>query len=138
MQRSRLRADNRKWLLSKTLPRIYGDKVAVEATGRDGAPLIPEGSSNRELARAILDVLRESRLEERTIDIDPDDEIGEALPATPSNSAPGVALDFASGALPYSPSEGPHRLAAAPAVAPTVPAGAPRVRKFNPLSGRLE
>jgi hypothetical protein len=32
--RSRLRADTRKWLLSKALPKIYGDKVAL--TGEDG------------------------------------------------------------------------------------------------------
>ena len=31
VQRSRLRLDTRKWLLSKALPKIYGDKVSVEA-----------------------------------------------------------------------------------------------------------
>lgn len=35
--RSRLRVDTRKWMLSKVLPKIYGDKVAV--TGGDGGPL---------------------------------------------------------------------------------------------------
>ena len=29
VQRSRLRVDTRKWLLSKALPKIYGDKVQV-------------------------------------------------------------------------------------------------------------
>jgi Bacteriophage Sf6, terminase small subunit-like len=37
VQRSRLRVDSRKWLMSKMLPRKYGDKVAV--TGSDGGPL---------------------------------------------------------------------------------------------------
>lgn len=32
--RSRLRLDTRKWLLSKALPKVYGDKLAV--TGADG------------------------------------------------------------------------------------------------------
>ena len=30
IQRSRLRLDTRKWLLSKALPKIYGDKLPVE------------------------------------------------------------------------------------------------------------
>lgn len=34
MNRSRLRVDTRKWFLSKVLPKIYGDKIAV--TGADG------------------------------------------------------------------------------------------------------
>lgn len=33
MQRSRLRVDTRKWLLSKALPKVYGDKVALEHSG---------------------------------------------------------------------------------------------------------
>lgn len=32
IQRSRLRVDSRKWLLSKALPKIYGDKIEVEQT----------------------------------------------------------------------------------------------------------
>ena len=31
IQRSRLRLDTRKWLLSKALPKIYGDKSPVES-----------------------------------------------------------------------------------------------------------
>lgn len=34
IQRSRLRVDTRKWLLSKVLPKVYGEKVAL--TGSDG------------------------------------------------------------------------------------------------------
>ena len=37
IQRSRLRVDTRKWLLSKALPKMYGDKVAV--TGAEGGPV---------------------------------------------------------------------------------------------------
>jgi len=37
VQRSRLRIETRKWILSKALPKIYGDKVAV--TDSDGGKL---------------------------------------------------------------------------------------------------
>lgn len=36
-QRSRLRVDSRKWIVSKMMPRLYGDKV--EHTGPEGGPL---------------------------------------------------------------------------------------------------
>lgn len=39
IQRSRLRVDTRKWYLSKLAPKRYGDKLAMEHTGEDGAPL---------------------------------------------------------------------------------------------------
>ena len=35
MQRSRLRVDTRKWLLSKMLPKVYGEKVEID-TPADG------------------------------------------------------------------------------------------------------
>jgi hypothetical protein len=38
--RSRLKLDTRKWLLSKALPKIYGDKVAL--TGADGGAVKTE------------------------------------------------------------------------------------------------
>jgi hypothetical protein len=41
-QRDRLRIDARKWVVSKMLPKKYGDKVTQELTGADGAKLIPE------------------------------------------------------------------------------------------------
>lgn len=37
--RSRLRVDSRKWLASKLLPKIYGDKVQQEHTGPGGGPI---------------------------------------------------------------------------------------------------
>jgi hypothetical protein len=42
VNRDRLRVDTRKWLLSKALPKIYGDKLTAELTGKDGAPLEPQ------------------------------------------------------------------------------------------------
>lgn len=37
VQRSRLRVDSRKWLLSKLKPGVYGDKLQQEISGPDGA-----------------------------------------------------------------------------------------------------
>ncbi len=56
IQRSRLRVDARKWMAGKLRPKKYGDKVAVEATGKDGAPLIPE-RNDRDAARAVALIL---------------------------------------------------------------------------------
>lgn len=39
VQRSRLRADTRKWLLSKLLPKQFGERHKHEHTGADGEPL---------------------------------------------------------------------------------------------------
>ena len=39
LQRSRLRVDTRKWLLSKMVPKKYGDKVTNEHTGPEGGPV---------------------------------------------------------------------------------------------------
>lgn len=52
--RSRLRVDSRKWLASKLLPKKYGDRTAIEHTGRDGKDLIPADTSPRDLAKALL------------------------------------------------------------------------------------
>jgi hypothetical protein len=41
INRSRLRVDTRKWLLSKVLPKVYGDRQQHEISGKDGIPLIP-------------------------------------------------------------------------------------------------
>src|SRR3990167_2857553 len=57
VQRSRLRVDTRKWLLSKALPKIYGDKAAMELTGKDGDALIPDSTSEFDKARLIAHVL---------------------------------------------------------------------------------
>jgi hypothetical protein len=56
IQRSKLRSDNRKWLLSKLKPERYGDRM--EHVGAGGSPLIPERSSDStRLAEALLTVL---------------------------------------------------------------------------------
>lgn len=35
----RVQIDTRKWVLSKMLPKVYGDKVTTEHTGADGGPI---------------------------------------------------------------------------------------------------
>ena len=37
--RSRLRVDARKWIASKLKPKVYGEKIHQELTGKDGAPV---------------------------------------------------------------------------------------------------
>lgn len=39
IQRSKLRVDTRKWLLSKLAPKKYGDRTAMELTGANGGPI---------------------------------------------------------------------------------------------------
>lgn len=41
IQRSRLRVDTRKWLMSKMVPKRYGERTTTELTGAEGAPLVP-------------------------------------------------------------------------------------------------
>lgn len=40
IQRSRLRVDTRKWLLSKLMPKKYGDRVTQEHVGEGGGPVM--------------------------------------------------------------------------------------------------
>lgn len=39
VQRSKLRVDTRKWLMSKMAPKKFGEKVSQEISGADGSPL---------------------------------------------------------------------------------------------------
>lgn len=65
IQRSRLRVDSRKWLLSKLKPERYGERLHQEVTGKDGKDLMPE-VDNRDLARAVLGILRNAKVNEST------------------------------------------------------------------------
>lgn len=57
IQRSRLRVDTRKWLLSKCLPKIFGDRVTTEVTGKDGGPIETKDVSEVEVARKVAFLL---------------------------------------------------------------------------------
>ena len=39
ISRSRLRVDTRKWMLSKMLPKVFGDKAQIEHSGPEGGPV---------------------------------------------------------------------------------------------------
>lgn len=39
VQKQRLQVDTRKWILSKLVPKKYGDKITQEVTGSDGGPV---------------------------------------------------------------------------------------------------
>jgi hypothetical protein len=62
VNRDRLKVDTRKWLLAKALPKIYGDKLTAEVTGKDGAP-IEQPVSMRELARDLAFIFNSGILE---------------------------------------------------------------------------
>ena len=69
-QRSRLRVDTRKWLLSKALPKIYGDKVVQEHVGKDGGPIQTESKIDvsklaPEERSALKDLLSKAVAEEK-------------------------------------------------------------------------
>ena len=63
VQGSRLRVDTRKWLLSRALPKIYGDKLTAEVTGKDGGPIETEEQTSLELARRVAFILETGRRE---------------------------------------------------------------------------
>lgn len=57
--RSRLRVDTRKWVLSKILPKKYGDKIDVTSNGEklnSGTPLVLEDGR---LLKDVIDELKE-------------------------------------------------------------------------------
>jgi hypothetical protein len=59
--RSRLRVDTRKWLLSKCLPKIFGDRITAEHTGPNGSPvpLINSSMTAREAAAAYEQAIKD-------------------------------------------------------------------------------
>ncbi len=57
LNRSRLRVDTRKWLLSKALPKLYGDRITAEHTGKDGGPIQTADVSDVEVARRVAFLL---------------------------------------------------------------------------------
>jgi hypothetical protein len=49
------------WLTNRQRDK-WAERISGEITGKDGAPLIPDASS-RDVARAVLDILREAQVE---------------------------------------------------------------------------
>lgn len=54
--RSRLRVEARKRLVSKLLPKVYGDRVTTEVTGAEGGPVQVEDGSTAKLAALLAKV----------------------------------------------------------------------------------
>ena len=53
VNRDRLRIDTRKWVLARMAPKKYGDKAAVELTGKDEGPLEFRDVTDATRARAL-------------------------------------------------------------------------------------
>ena len=65
IQRSRLRVDTRKWLLSKMAPKRYGDRQHLEMTGAEGGPIEVEWSV-KEICRRIAFAFEKAKHEDET------------------------------------------------------------------------
>lgn len=59
INRSRLRVDTRKWLLSKLAAKKYGDRVSAELSGPNGGPIQTEEVTDTERARRLAFVLQQ-------------------------------------------------------------------------------
>lgn len=56
---TRLQIDTRKWLLSKMLPKVYGEKVTQEHTGADGGPIQMAAVDFKNLSDEELDKMQQ-------------------------------------------------------------------------------
>lgn len=54
IQRSKLRVDTRRWILSKLLPKKYGEKASMELTGADGGAIQFSDSERAAKIQAIM------------------------------------------------------------------------------------
>ena len=62
--RTKLRVETRKWILSKLLPKVFGDRVVHNVSGADDDTPI-EIRDTRDVARAVLGVLEHAQLEHK-------------------------------------------------------------------------
>lgn len=56
---TRLQIDTRKWLLAKMLPKVYGEKVTNEHTGKDGGPIQMAAVDFKNLSDEELDKMQQ-------------------------------------------------------------------------------
>ena len=56
-QVARVAIDAQKWLASKEQPRVFGDKLTTEHTGKDGGPIETKEVSDTEAARRVAYML---------------------------------------------------------------------------------
>lgn len=69
VQRSKLRVDTRKWLLSKLVPKRYGDKTSMELTGANGGPVEINDTQRAARIDAILAAARMRKAEDDVSDL---------------------------------------------------------------------
>lgn len=112
-----------RWLTNKR-PDRWGYRQTHEVTGKDGKDLIPTDASPREVARAVADLLREAAHTRPTRDEEEED-----ADAPRADDDAGAEEHYGEDAAPASSDQG-H-------LAPKA-VEAPRVRRFNPVTGRLE
>jgi hypothetical protein len=56
---TRLQIDTRKWVLAKMLPKVYGEKVQQEHTGKDGGPIQMAAVNFKNLSDEELDKMQQ-------------------------------------------------------------------------------
>jgi hypothetical protein len=56
--RNRLRVDTRKWMLAKMLPKVYGEKITQEVTGKDGGAIQVAAVNLKGLSDAELEQMK--------------------------------------------------------------------------------
>lgn len=61
IQRSRLRVDARKWLMSKSAPKKYGEKITSEIGGIDGKPIEVSAVTDLDRAKALAAMIAKTR-----------------------------------------------------------------------------
>jgi hypothetical protein len=85
IQRSRLRVDARKWMLSKLLPKTFGDKIEHEHGGEVAHRVDITGLSEREKMRRFALFMLEDQAAGVTVD-------GSTMPMPASPSVPDAAV----------------------------------------------
>lgn len=71
VQRSKLRIDTRKWMLSKCLPKVFGERLSTELSGPGGGPIEIVDVNKMALARWIAQQLAMAVSEPAAIDVTP-------------------------------------------------------------------
>ena len=61
VNKQRLQIDSRKWLLSKMLPKKYGDKITTELTGANGGPVEISETDRAAKVAALLSMAQQRR-----------------------------------------------------------------------------
>ena len=119
-----------KWLTNRR-PDRWRDRQSLEHTGKDGKDLVPESTSHRDVARAVLDILREAEL--APTEDAPVDEADAVDDACSDDDLAPLDIHHRTDPRMEEALKTARRIDESEASPP-----APRVRVFNPTTGRLE